>query len=240
MPQLFNDFADQAGYYDLCLLIYHTADYRNSTTIFGTWTNLIQQTHDQVAESRENPQSSQSAPQPMPYEVVSSKIQNIAHRTSLDSFVFPISTLLPDVCRYAASSEQDARVGADPAWPVQLFLSLGVSHDMVTRVLENVFDTQDFGFSGSARWRIVELIVYTVNDWVAETRRRGGASKGSGAIGPSVGELLVRCEGVMPPPGQGVNPGGSELADIRRVLRQVRREVQGMVERIPVGSMRFM
>lgn len=238
LSELFNDYADQAGYYDLCLLIYHTANYRNPTTIAGTWSNLIQQTHDEIVSRLENPEPGEPTP-PLPYEAVSSKIQNIAHHTSLDSFVFPIETLLPELCRYAVAYQQDTTIGADPSWPVQLFLALGVSHDMIVRVLENIFDTQDYGFSGMVRNRIIEIIVYVVNDWVGEVRRRGGALKGS-SITSSVGELLGQCEAALPPPGHGSNHGGADLAEVRRVLKTLRREVGGLVERAPTGSMRFM
>lgn len=238
LSELFNDYADQAGYYDLCLLIYHTANYRNPTTIAGTWSNLIQQTHDEIVSRLENPEPGEPTP-PLPYEAVSSKIQNIAHHTSLDSFVFPIETLLPELCRYAVAYQQDTTIGADPSWPVQLFLALGVSHDMIVRVLENIFDTQDYGFSGMVRNRIIEIIVYVVNDWVGEVRRRGGALKGS-SITASVGELLGQCEAALPPPGHGSNHGGADLAEVRRVLKTLRREVGGLVERAPTGSMRFM
>ncbi|PTB41657.1 uncharacterized protein TrAFT101_009736 [Trichoderma asperellum] len=238
LSDLFNDYADQAGYYDLCLLIYHTANYRNPTTIASTWDSLIQQTHAEIMAKHEATEAGMSLP-PLPYEAVTSKIQNIAHHTSLDSFVFPIQTLLPQLCRYAVTYQQDATIGADPTWPVQLFLSLGVSHDMIVRVLENIFDTQDYGFSGMVRNRIIEIIVYVVNDWVAEVRRRGGAAKG-GLLGPSIGDLLQRCEAALPAAGQGHNDGGANLADIRRVLRMLRREVAGLVERLPTASMRFM
>ncbi|UKZ56842.1 hypothetical protein TrVGV298_010686 [Trichoderma virens] len=238
LSELFNDYADQAGYYDLCLLIYHTANYRNPTTISSTWDNLIQQTHDEVMARHEAAEAGMQPP-PLPYEAVTSKIQNIAHHTSLDSFVFPIQTLLPQLCRYAVAYQQDTTIGADPTWPVQLFLSLGVSHDMIVRVLESIFDTQDYGFSGMVRNRIVEIIVYVVNDWVAEVRRRGGAGKG-GSLGPSISDLLQRCEAALPGPGQGNNNGGADLADVRRVLRMLRREVAGLVERVPTASMRFM
>ncbi|KAM4058949.1 hypothetical protein HRG_008174 [Hirsutella rhossiliensis] len=238
LSELFNQFADNAGYYDLCLLIYHTANYRNPTTIAGTWSNLIQQTHDEITSRLEGLGPGMPSP-PMPYEAVTSKIQNIAHHTSLDSFAFPIQTLLPELCRYAVAYQQDASIGADPTWPVQLFLALGVSHDMILRVLEDIFDTQDYGFSGMARNRIIEMIAYVVSSWVGEVRRRGGSGKG-GTIGPSVGELLARCESALPPPGQGSNNGGADLADVRRVLRTLRREVSGLMERVATGSLRFM
>ncbi|KAF7560927.1 hypothetical protein G7046_g3212 [Stylonectria norvegica] len=190
LTDLFNDYADQAGYYDLCLLIYHAADYSNHMTISSTWHNLIQQTHDEIVSRTENSEPGMPSP-PLPYESVTNKIQNIAHRASLDSVIFPISTLLPEVCRYSVAYQQDATIGADPSWPIQLFLTLNVSHEMIVRVLENIFDTQDYGFSGAVRNRIIELIVFTVNDWVAEVRRRGGAGKG-GSIGPAVSDLLSR------------------------------------------------
>ncbi|KAF4123048.1 nuclear pore complex protein Nup155 [Geosmithia morbida] len=239
LSTLFNSYADQAGYYDLCLLIYHAADYRTSTTIAGTWTNLIHQVHDEVLQSRESADPTSLSTTPMPYEAVSSKIQTIAHHLSLDSFVFPIPTLLPELCRYAVAEGQDRSIGADPCWPVRLFLTLGVSHDMVVRVLEGVFETEDWGFRGATRSRVIELIVFAVGDWVADVRRRGGTGKG-GAIGPAVGELLQKCETELPAPGRGQNPGGADLADIRAALRSLRREVAGLVERLPVGSMRFM
>lgn len=176
---------------------------------------------------------------PLPYEAVSSKIQNIAHYTSLDSFVFPIQTLLPELCRYAVAYQQDATIGADPMWPAQLFLTLGVSHNMIVQVLENIFDTQDYGFSGMVRNRIIEVIVFVVNDWAAEVRRRGGQTNG-GTITPAVGELLSRCEAALPPAGHGYNNGGADLADIRRVLKTLRREVAGLVERVPTGSLRYL
>ncbi|KAI8273865.1 Nucleoporin NUP170 [Colletotrichum sp. SAR11_240] len=240
LSDLFNQYADQANYYDLCLLIYHSADYRNPSTISQTWVSLIEQIHQEAVDRME--EAGPGIPVlPSPYESVSVKVQNIAHRTSLDSFIFPVPVLLPEVCRYAVEYHQDAEIGADPTWPVQLFISLGVSHDMVTRVLESVFDTQDYGFSGNNRNRIIELIVFAVDVWQREVKRRGGASlKGDGAIGAWVKDLLSRCESSLPPAGHGSNPGGADLAEVRRRLRAVRREVDGLVERGPSGSLRFM
>ncbi|RDA83830.1 hypothetical protein CP532_5137 [Ophiocordyceps camponoti-leonardi (nom. inval.)] len=239
LSELFNQYADQAGYFDLCLLIYHAANYRNPTTIAGTWGQLINATHAEVVSRLENMKPGMPPP-PMPYEAVSTKIRIIAHRTSLDSTVFPIETLLTELSRYAVAYHQDATIGADPTWPVQLFLALDVSHDVIVKVLENMLDTQDYGFNGVIRSRIVEMVVYVVKSWVGEVRRRGGTDKG-GSIGPWVNELLMRCEDALPPPGQGSNNGGADLADVRRELRTLRRETSGLMERMSMGSsMRFL
>jgi nuclear pore complex protein Nup155 len=234
---LFNDYADQAGYYDLCLLIYHIADFRNATTISATWSNLIRQTHDEIMAKLDSAEVD-DANVAMPYEVLSTRIQNIAHQTSLDSFVFPIQTLLPQLCQYTVAEKQDATINADPTWPVQLFIRLGVSHELITRVLENIFDTQDYGFSGSTHTRVIELIVYVVNDWVADVRRRGGVGK-SGPIRTTLEDLLRRCEEAMPAAGYGSNQGGGEVADVRRVLRILRREVSELVLRSSASGLQY-
>ncbi|KAJ8119742.1 hypothetical protein O1611_g10542 [Lasiodiplodia mahajangana] len=144
LSDLFNLYADQAGYYDLCLIIYHVADFRNPTTIAQTWTSLIQQTHDEVVEQlaaynaeRQAQNAAPEDPPPQPYETLITKIEGICHRSSKDSFIFPIPSLMPEICRYAVENSQDGRIGADVHWPINLFLHLDVSHDLVVRVLEN-------------------------------------------------------------------------------------------------------
>lgn len=169
---------------------------------------------------------------------MSVKIQNIAARTACDTVIFPIAALLPEICRYAVAERQDGTIGAQATWPVELFLSVGVSHDVVARVLEHVFDTQDYGFDTTARrTRLVELIAHVVGSWSKEVRRRGGIG-GKMGMGVGVVELLERCEGGLPAPPGGTNPGGMDVPELRRVVRTLKREVGGMVERMG-GSLRF-
>lgn len=145
------------------------------------------------------------------------------------------------MCRYAVAEGQDGSIGADPTWPAQLFLGVGASHDVVVRVLGGVFDTQDYGFDTPARRaRLVEVIAYVVGSWCREVRRRGGAGVTAGkmGMGAGVGELLDRCEAGLPPPPGGSNPGGMEVPELRRVVRTLRRDVGGLVERMG-STMRF-
>ncbi|MCV5117030.1 hypothetical protein OFC47_26790, partial [Escherichia coli] len=83
---------------------------------------------------------------------------SIAHRTSLDSLIFPVDTLLPMVCAYAINNHQDASIGADPCWPVAAFLQLGVPHALTARVLENMPDAQEAPFVGKHRKLVVQWI----------------------------------------------------------------------------------
>jgi len=111
---------------------------------------------------------------------------------------------------------------------------------MIVRVLEHVFDTQAYGFTGVARrTRLVELIAYVVDSWAKEIRRRGASAKGTGLMGPGLVDLLERCEKALPAPPGGNNVGGTDLPELRRIIRTLKREVSSLVERIASGSLRF-
>ncbi|KAI1373996.1 nucleoporin-domain-containing protein [Hypoxylon crocopeplum] len=233
LSELFNGYADQAGYYDLCLLIYHVADFRNSTTIAQTWSSLVQQTHENVAEQwsayeaeRRGRGAQAGHPPPQPYEVLVGQIQDICHRSSNDSFIFPVPTLLPEICRYAFENAQDNRIAADINWPVILFLNLGVSCDLVVRVLEQIFEAQEVPFRGAGRARIIEWISYVVSQWVRDLSRNG---RPDARLDPWVGELITECDNWISANLRSGNEGGADVNDIARSVKEVRRAVEGFV-----------
>ncbi|KAI1815836.1 nucleoporin-domain-containing protein [Poronia punctata] len=233
LSDLFNQYADQAGYYDLCLVIYHVADFRNPTTIAQTWTSLIQQTHDEIseqlasynAERQQRGTASDEGP-PQPYETLIARIEDICHRSSKDSFVFPVPTLMPEVCRYATEYAQDGRIGADVNWPINLFLHLGVSHDLVVRVLETMYEAQEIPFRGAGRARIVEWVCHAVGLWVRDLGRHG---RPEARLEPWVGELMAECDNWASANARGTNEGGSDPRDLARAVKEVRRAVDGLV-----------
>ncbi|KAI0888548.1 nucleoporin-domain-containing protein [Annulohypoxylon maeteangense] len=233
LSELFNGYADQAGYYDLCLLIYHVADFRNSTTIAQTWSNLIQQTHENIAEQwsvydaeRRRRGAQAGDPPPQPYEVLVGQIQDICHRSSNDSFIFPVPTLLPEICRYAFENAQDRRISAEINWPVIVFLNLGVSYDLVVRVLEQMFEAQEVPFRGAGRARIVEWITHAVSQWIRDLNRSG---RPEARLDPWVGDLILECDNWVSANVRVNNEGGADIRDVARSVKEVRRAVEGLV-----------
>jgi len=253
--KLFNNYADQAGYYELCLLIYHAADFQNSRVITETWEQLISETHFDIEQKQQAwnlvkrkqpvpagvpiPESEPS----LPYESISAKIQTIAHRTSLDSLIFPVDMLLPLVCTYALNNGQDASIGADPCWPVLLFLQLGVPHALVVRVLEGIFDAQEAPFNGRRRKTVVQWIDVAVDEWVREVQRRGGATVTSKSEETSLGgwvrELLTRAdEALVQISGSGMRAGSAdaeELFEVRRVNLKLKRDVDAIAAAVEMN-----
>jgi nuclear pore complex protein Nup155 len=175
-------------------------------------------------------QASQATP-PQPYEKLITVIQDVCHRTGNDSFIFPVQTLIPEVCRYALENGQDRRIGADVQWPVALFVQLGVSHDLITRILERMYESQEIPFRGAGRTRVVEWITSAVSSWVKEVSRRGGNERG---LEPWVGDLMAECSSVVRS-ARG-NEGGLEVAELGREVAEVKRNVDGLVGGVGRGS----
>ena len=167
-----------------------------------------------------------------PFEVISAKFQEIAHRSSLDSFIFPVASLFPMLCRYAWEEGQDGSLGADASWPVMLFIKMGISHDMCVRVLEHLLDSNDVPFHGHltpAKTRLAEWITYAVASWLRELGRGSiGGLRNDQGMGPWVKELLVRA--VEEIPGSGKNDGGAcDVPELRRRVQDVIKRTSGVV-----------
>ncbi|KAL8297782.1 hypothetical protein RB597_007172 [Gaeumannomyces tritici] len=261
LSELFNTYADPAGYYNLCLLIYHAADFHQTQLIAETWKNLISVTHQEIEERREEYERQLAAaqrhlsepPPPAPYESVSMQIQMIAHRTSLDTMIFPIDTLLPIVCEYAITQEQDESIGADNSWPVLLFLQLQVSPSVIVRILEPIFEAQEAPFTGRRRRFVGAWINTAVEAWLREVERHGLQSVGRGPVGDGssdgilgswVFELLGRVAediGRLAAAGREHNAATMEAEEVVRRAKQLRLSVEKAVRQQGLNrTMRFM
>lgn len=170
------------------------------------------------------------------------QIQTIAHRTSLNSLVFPIDVLLTIVCEYALAKQQDASIGADPAWPVLLFLQLRVSPAMIVRVLERILDTQEVPFTGRRRKAVVEWINAVVAVWCHELELNGmGSTKGDASMAQWVVDLMGRAERTLLDLLASVRDARlkGELENVSNETRSLREQVSVFIRSAPQSTMRF-
>ncbi|KAK3389642.1 putative nuclear pore complex protein [Podospora didyma] len=252
LTELFNNYADQAGYFDICLVIYYAGDYQNMRTIVETWSNLIDNIHNEITDRRllwEQNQAGMLPPGstapdeelPRPYEVIATNIQNIAHRTSTDANVFPIDQLLPLICAYAINESQDESIGADPCWPVLVFLGLGFNPSLIVRTLENMLDSQEAPFQGRRRQVVVQWIKEAIDVWVRDVERRGTVSKGGdNTINVWVSELLNRADEALQQIAAGRNvPNVADLQRLSQATRSLKRKVDNILLAEHQGGLRF-
>lgn len=185
--QLFNQYADPASYYDICLQIFFMADHRNPADIKSTWQHLLQDLHDEIVERGE----------PIPYEAVIDKVRSLGSRLRMSDSVFPIPILLPMLERYALEHQR----GVGPAtWVIDLFLDLNVAHETMYAVLESMYYTDEAPFQGSNKKYIAKDLLYLIEHWFHETVRLGGVVFGSDLVAERILEtLLLLLQGGIAP-----------------------------------------
>lgn len=183
--QLYHSYADQAGYYDICLLIYHAADYRNVPDIRHTWSNLIEQVHRKAVGEHMT----------APWEAVAMKVEEIGTRTNLNENVFPVHVVLQLLLQYDLefyTHETNARHGgpdelapnSNLTWVLDVFLKLKAPFEYLVATLESLWYAQEHPFTGRNRKILVKWIIYLVEQWGAMSRRTGALFGGpENAIG---------------------------------------------------------
>lgn len=210
---LFNNYADNAGYYDLCLQIYQAADHRDPSQIKQTWQQLLQSVHDKTVDEKEI----------QPFEAIAEGVRSLGAKLRTSESIFPVQTLLPILERYSFEHQRNV---APEHWVVDIFLDLEVPYERIFEVLETVLFNGDAPFVGSNRKYIATELVYVVRKWYAESMRVGNVVFGSEAGAVRVKETL---EAVMQMQRQ---PGRQAGLALDEETVQVVREVIVGVDRI--------
>ncbi|KAI9756653.1 MAG: hypothetical protein M4579_003742 [Chaenotheca gracillima] len=177
LSELYNNYADQASYFDICLLIYQVADHRNSSDVTATWQNLLDAIHKDAVDGGVV----------QPYEAVADKVRSLGNRLSLSENTFPIPTLLPMLERYAYENQRDV---GPPAWVIDTFLDIHVPYESLLSVLEGMFYNDEAPFRGRNRRVIGNDILYLCQKWFSESLRSGGRAFGDEGTAAAVSQTL--------------------------------------------------
>ena len=177
LTELYNNYADQASYFDICILIYQAADHRNPSNIRSTWLNLLDRTHEETIERGE----------PLPYEAVSERIRSLGNRLNLSESMFPVPDLVPMVRKYAYEFQHD--VGPE-TWVMDTFIDLQVPYESLLSSLEGMFYNEEAPFQGRNRRFIANDIVYVVSLWYTESSRGAEIVFGGESNAEAISELL--------------------------------------------------
>ena len=177
LTELYNKYADQASYFDICILIYQAADHRNPADIRATWMNLLDRTHEEAAQPGE----------PKPFEAVSEKVRSLGNRLNLSESMFPVADLLPRIRKYAL--EFQTGVGPD-TWVVDTFVDLQVPFESILSALEEMFYRDEAPFQGRNRRFIANDIIYIVGLWYRDSSRGAGVAFGGESNAEAISQLL--------------------------------------------------
>ncbi|EMC93237.1 hypothetical protein BAUCODRAFT_233569 [Baudoinia panamericana UAMH 10762] len=161
LGDLFNQYSDQADYHDINLLIFHVADHRNPLDIQRSWSELVR--------SEEN-RSLADPSGPVPWERIGEKIRDLGRRLNLSESVFPVPFLLHLLEKWAIHPREHV---PPKNWAVDIFLDLGVPHEVLLPELERLFYLGEHPFVGTKRRGAAGSMVYVIRQWVRESERKG-------------------------------------------------------------------
>ena len=174
---LYNEYADQAAYYDICLMIYQAAQHQNRTDITDTWDALIRQTHLKcVTEER------------LPWEGVANMVRTTAERLSLASTTFPVIDLLPKLKKYDYEFQRDL---GPQTWVVDCLIDAGVEFDTIFTILVDMLYNNETPFRGGNRYYIADDILHVAQRWFQSSKRGTNILFGSEQNARGVQETLT-------------------------------------------------
>lgn len=174
---LFNEYADQAAYYDIELLIYQAADHHSPENIRNTWAQHIDNTH-RLIEDKGSDASEE------PYEAITTAIRDLSHKLNSEDF-FPRREIIPLVERYAFEFQRNV---APANWVPDLFISIGTPFEVIVPILEDMFYSAEAPFTGQHRMVLANHLVYVVQKWAEDCAREnkplfGGRDGAEGIVG---------------------------------------------------------
>ncbi|KAI3407025.2 NUP170 [Candida oxycetoniae] len=120
ISDLFNNYVDPLGYYDLSLLIFKVSDYKNSDDIMKRWTLLVEKVSHESKTSKE----------PF-YVLLNDEFSLFASRLSSNDIVYPIDDLIKLISKalYEAIEENSVTQTPPKGYLVDLFINSGVSYE---------------------------------------------------------------------------------------------------------------
>ncbi|GAB7362931.1 hypothetical protein MBLNU230_g3230t1 [Neophaeotheca triangularis] len=161
IADLFNEYADQASYHDICILIYAAADHRNPADIAESWRSLIAAKNDE-ARYLKHGQS---------YEMVGETVRSLGRRLNTGDAIFPINILLPTLEEYALEAAPEMQ--PPPSWAIDIFLELEIPFETLLPVLEQTYYSNEPPFQGKNRKIPAGDMVYLIKRWLENSEKRG-------------------------------------------------------------------
>lgn len=205
--QLFNDYADQASYSDICLEIYEAADHRNEADIAATWQTLLDNTHSDVADSQN--------PQQAPHEAVITMVRHMANRLSHSEVTFSPQLIIPMLERYNIEY-----MAGDATWLPTLLIQVNFPFETIISILQSMWYTNSAPFTGSKRRVLASHMLFVLDQWFEDCLKSNTRIYGTEENGQEVMDFLEQLE---------ATPGDLSVADLtacgelrRKIARAVR------------------
>lgn len=180
IKQLFNQYADQASYHDICLSIYEGANHRNPADINATWQALLDATHSKVIDAGADAGQ-------QPYEAVITMVRAMHHRLGSSEVCFSPQFLIPLLERYAIEHQN----GVGPEfWLPDLFMEVNFAYETIVQILQAMWYSNIAPFTGRRKQVLAAHLLYVLEQWFLDCERNNNRLFGSDENAQDISELL--------------------------------------------------
>lgn len=167
ISDLFNNYTDPLGYYDLSLLIFKISDYKNTDDILKRWELFCEKIfHEFMVEK-----SAKSEPF---YILLSEQFVPCGSKLSSNDLVFPVDELIKLVSKHLheAIDENPATQTPPKGFIIDLFRKSGVSYERLYYVIKSLIEHNTFevypGFTSDLK---INEMVYLIKTWYAHDKK---------------------------------------------------------------------
>lgn len=207
ISDLFNNYADPARYYDICLCIYAIADHRDTAQIKNTWQQLLEVSYENAKLELEAAQ--QEPDEKIRIELmrdvanvterVAADFHAAAKRVQISEAVFPVPLLVEMLERFnIKAGQQYAQQAAQiqpglEHWIPDTFLALEVPFELLYDSLETTYLASNVpDVKASDRRIILSDLLFVVKRWFDATATRAGQTLFGGETGQlRIDDLLL-------------------------------------------------
>ena len=161
ISELFNNYTDPLGYYNLSLLIFKVSDYKNSDDILKRWELFFERILHEfltVKEARVEPL----------YITITNLFTPIGLQLSSNDTVFPLDDLVKLICKTIRSAiEEDSITQTPPRGAlVDMFLKCGVKCDRLYYSFQSLLEYNSFEvYSGFTDYLKKSEMPYLIKRW---------------------------------------------------------------------------
>ena len=178
--QLFNQYADQASYHDICLSIYEAANHRNPADINATWQALLDATHNKVVDAGANAGQ-------QPYEAVITMVRAMHQRLGSSELCFSPQFLIPLLERYGIEHQN----GVGPEfWLPDLFIEVDFAYETIVQILQAMWYSNIAPFTGRRKQILAAHLLYVLEQWFLDCERNNNRLFGSDENAQDISQLL--------------------------------------------------
>lgn len=161
ISELFNNYTDPLGYYNLSLLIFKVSDYKNNDDILKRWELFFERILHDFLTAKE------SRVEPL-YITITNMFTPIGLQLSCNDTVFPLDDLVKLICKtIRAAIEEDSITQTPPQGAlVDMFLKCGVKYDRLYYSFRSSLEYNSFEvYSGFTDYLKKSEMPYLLNRW---------------------------------------------------------------------------